>query len=56
VDKSGFAVTLKRLLPAAQIKQVCAACKDEGVLGGSAVYQVVSQGPTAGLRVDGRRH
>jgi hypothetical protein len=44
VDKSEFAVTVKRLLPAAQIKQVHAGCKDEGVLGGSAVYQVVSPG------------
>jgi hypothetical protein len=44
VDKSEFDVTVKRLLPAAQIKQVRAGCKDEGVLGGSAVYQVVLPG------------
>lgn len=44
VDKSEFAITVKRLLPAAQIKQVRAGCKDEGVLGGSAVYQVVVPG------------
>ena len=44
VDKSEFDVTVKRLLPAAQIKQVRASCKDEGVLGGTAVYQVVLPG------------
>ena len=44
VDKSEFAVTLKRLLPAAQTKQVRAGCKDEGMLGGTAVYQVTLAG------------
>jgi hypothetical protein len=44
VDKSEFDVAVKRLLPAAQIKQVRPGCKDEGVLGGSAVYQVVLPG------------
>lgn len=40
IDKEKFGTTLKRLLPAAQIKQVRAGCKDDGVLGGTAVYQV----------------
>ena len=44
VDKSEFDVALKRLLPAAQIKQVRAGCKDEGVMSGSAVYQVAMPG------------
>ena len=44
VDKSEFGVTVKRLLPSAQAKQVRAGCKNEGVLGGSAVYQVVLPG------------
>jgi len=39
-DKAVDAVTLKRLLPAARTKQVRAGCKDEGMLGGTAVYQV----------------
>lgn len=44
VDKTEFDAALKRLLPAAQIKQVRAGCKDEGVMSGSAVYQVVLPG------------
>jgi hypothetical protein len=40
IDKTEFGATLKRLLPTAQIKLVRAGCKDEGVVGGSAVYQV----------------
>ncbi len=44
VDKTEFGAALKRLLPAAQIKLVRAGCKDEGVMGGSAVYQVVLPG------------
>jgi hypothetical protein len=43
-DKTEFDATLKRLLPAARIKQVRAGCKNEGVMGGSAVYQVVLPG------------
>lgn len=44
VDKSEFGDLLKRLLPNPQAKQVRAGCKDEGSLGGSAVYQVVLPG------------
>lgn len=44
VDKSEFGATLKRLLPTAQSKQVRAGCKDEGMLGGTAVYQVTLAG------------
>ncbi|MGH6623275.1 MAG: hypothetical protein ACREBN_04850 [Burkholderiaceae bacterium] len=40
VDKREFTATLQRLIPSAKIKQLRGGCKDEGALGGSAVYQV----------------
>lgn len=44
VDKSEFDVALKRLLPAARIKQARAGCEDEGMMGGSAVYEAALPG------------
>lgn len=40
IDKTEFGAALKRLLPTAQIKQVREGCKDEGIVGGSAVFQI----------------
>ena len=42
-ESDGFGI-LKRLLPAAQIKQVRAACKHEGAVFSTAVYQVAVTG------------
>jgi len=44
IGESQFGVTLRRLLPAAQIKQVRASCKDEGAMVETAVYQMALTG------------
>lgn len=44
IGESRFGVTLRRLLSAAQIKQVRAGCKDEGAMMETAVYQVTLTG------------
>lgn len=40
VDKRDFTPTLHRLIPLAKIKQLRGGCKDDGEIGGSAVYQI----------------
>lgn len=40
VDKREFTLTLHRLIPLAKIKQLRGGCKDDGKIGGSAVYQI----------------
>ena len=44
IGESQFGVTLRRLLPTAQIKRVRAGCKDEGAMIETAVYQVALTG------------
>ena len=40
VDKREFTKTLQRLIPSAKVKQLRGGCKDDGEIGGSAVYQI----------------
>jgi hypothetical protein len=44
IGESQFGVTLRQLLPSSQIKQVREGCKDEGIVGGSAVFQIELSG------------
>ena len=40
IDKAQFNATVRRLMPAVQVKPVRAGCKDDSDIGGSAVFQL----------------